>query len=146
MHRFSVDVDLTYLPLKDFETSHCHINEALKKIVKNVQKILPSEKILHDERSCELIVNEKSVAVKVEVSQIGRGSIYEPELMPLCLKAQEEFDAFVEVKVLNYGLLWILKVEIKKVNINFFRTVKDFLEFTQTCNIKRPILSRKLKT
>lgn len=104
--RLSVDIDLTYLPLEDFETSQGHINEALKRIVKKIEKILPTARIQHDERSCKLIVNEKSASVKVEVSLIGRGSIYEPELMPLCVKAQLDFDAFVEVKVLNYGLLF----------------------------------------
>lgn len=106
MPRLSVDIDLTYLPIEDFETSQGHINEALKRIVKNIQKVLPGSKIKHDERSCKLIVNEKSAAVKVEVSLMGRGSIYEPVLMPLCVKTQEEFDAYVEAKVLNYGLLF----------------------------------------
>ncbi len=106
MPRLSVDIDLTYLPLEDFETSQLHINESLKRIVINIKKVLPESKVQHDEKVCKLIVNEKGVSVKVEVSVMGRGSIYEPEVMKLCLKAQEEFDAYVEVNVLNYGLLF----------------------------------------
>jgi hypothetical protein len=46
------------------------------------------------------------VAVKVEVSLMGRGSIYPPQSRLLCLKAQETFNAEVEIKVLNEGLLF----------------------------------------
>ena len=106
MPRLSVDIDLTYLPLEDFETSRLHINEALKRIIVSIQKVLPNSKIHHDEITCKLIVNYNKVLVKVEVSLMGRGSIYEPQVMELCKKAQEEFDAFVETRVLNYGLLF----------------------------------------
>ena len=106
MPRLSIDIDLTYLPLEDYETSLMHINEALKRIVVNIKKVLPVSTIQLDEKNCKLLVNEKSVSVKVEVSLMGRGSIYVPQVMQLCLKAQEEFDAYVEIKVLNYGLLF----------------------------------------
>jgi predicted nucleotidyltransferase component of viral defense system len=106
MPRLSVDIDLTYLPLEDFETSRLHINEALQRIVVNIQKVLPDSKIHHEEKTCKLIVNDKMVSVKVEVSLMGRGSIYEPRVMELCIKAQEEFGAYVETRVLNYGLLF----------------------------------------
>lgn len=106
MPRLSVDIDLTYLPLEDYETSLMHINDALKRIVVSVRKVLPDSNIHHDEVNCKLVVNDKRGAVKVEVSLMGRGSIYEPQAMQLCRKAQEEFDAYDEVKVLNYGLLF----------------------------------------
>ncbi len=106
MPRLSVDIDLTYLPLEDFETSRLHINEALQRIVVNIQKVLPDSKIHHEGKTCKLIVNDKKVSVKVEVSLMGRGSIFEPRVMELCMKAQEEFGAYVETRVLNYGLLF----------------------------------------
>ncbi|MFN0189053.1 MAG: nucleotidyl transferase AbiEii/AbiGii toxin family protein [Bacteroidia bacterium] len=110
MPRLSVDVDITYLSLEDFETSQFHINEALKRIVVNIQKVLPGSRIQHEEKICKLLVNDKKVSVKVEVSLMSRGCIFEPEVMQLCLKAQEEFDAFVEVKVLHHGLLFGSKI------------------------------------
>ncbi|MBK7966332.1 MAG: nucleotidyl transferase AbiEii/AbiGii toxin family protein [Bacteroidetes bacterium] len=106
MPRLSVDIDLTYLPLEDFEASRINMNEALKRIVVSIQKVLPDSKIHHDEKTCKLIVNDHKVSVKVEVSLMGRGSIYEPQVMELCKKAQKEFNAFVETRVLNYGLLF----------------------------------------
>jgi predicted nucleotidyltransferase component of viral defense system len=106
MPRLSVDIDLTYLPLEDFEASRINMNEALKRIVVSIQKVLPDSKIHHDEKTCKLIVNDNKVSVKVEVSLMGRGSIYEPQVMELCKKAQKEFNAFVETRVLNYGLLF----------------------------------------
>ncbi len=106
MPRLSVDIDLTFLPLEDFESSQMHINNALKRIVVNIQKVLPDSRIQHDEKTCKLNVSEKGVSVKVEVSLMGRGSIYEPVNMELCPKAQDEFNAYVEVRALNFGLLF----------------------------------------
>jgi hypothetical protein len=41
MPRLSVDIDLTYLPIEDRETSFKHIAEALERIKRNIEKVVP---------------------------------------------------------------------------------------------------------
>jgi predicted nucleotidyltransferase component of viral defense system len=110
MPRLSVDIDLTYLLLEDYETSRLNINSALQRIMKNIQKVLPAVKIKYEEKNSKLYVSAKGVLVKVEVNLTGRGSLHEPIVISLCEKAQEEFDAFVTMKVLPPGQIFGSKI------------------------------------
>ena len=110
MPRLSVDIDLTYLPFENFETSQFNINAALKRIMGSTIKILPEVKINYEERNSKLYVSIKGVLVKVEVNLTGRGSLHAPVMMDLCEKAQEEFDAFVNMKVLPRGQIFGSKI------------------------------------
>jgi len=110
MPRLSVDIDLTYLPLENFETSQTNINAILQNIKHNILKVLPNVKISFEEDSSKLYINDKGVSVKVEVNLTGRGSLYEPIMMDLCEKAQEEFDVFVSMKVLPHGQIYGSKI------------------------------------
>ncbi|MEO6837860.1 MAG: nucleotidyl transferase AbiEii/AbiGii toxin family protein [Ginsengibacter sp.] len=110
MPRLSVDIDLTYLPLENFEISRSNINAALKRIMTSIIKILPEVKINYEERNSKLYVSIKGVLVKVEVNLTGRGALHTPVMMDLCEKAQEEFDAFVSMNVLPRGQIFGSKI------------------------------------
>lgn len=110
MPRLSVDIDLTYLPLEDFETSRVNINAALQRIMGNIKKVLPDVKITYEEKNSKLYINAKGVLVKVEVNLTGRGSLHEPVMMDLCQRAQEEFDAFVSMRLLPPGQIFGSKI------------------------------------
>jgi predicted nucleotidyltransferase component of viral defense system len=110
MPRLSVDIDLTYLPLEDFETSKANINAALQTIMNNLKKVLQEVKITFEENNSKLYINAKGVLVKVEVNLTGRGSLYEPVMMDLCEKAQEEFDVFVNMRVLPHAQIYGSKI------------------------------------
>lgn len=110
MPRLSVDIDLTYLPLEDFETSKSNINATLQRIKHNINKVLPDVKTNHEKNSSKIFINAKGVLVKVEVNLTGRGCLYEPIKMDLCEKAQEEFDVFVSMKVLPHGQIFGSKI------------------------------------
>jgi predicted nucleotidyltransferase component of viral defense system len=110
MPRLSVDIDLTYLPLEDYETSRTHINAALQRIMGNVKKVQPDVKITYEERNSKLYINSKGVLIKVEVNLTGRGSLNKPVMMDLCERAQEEFDAFVSMRVLPQGQIFGSKI------------------------------------
>jgi predicted nucleotidyltransferase component of viral defense system len=49
MPRLSVDIDLTYLPLGDYESSQIQMNEALERIVQRIQRVLPLSRVQHDD-------------------------------------------------------------------------------------------------
>ena len=110
MPRLSVDIDLTYLVLEDYETSRTNINAALQRIMGNIKKVLPDVKITYEEKNSKLYINSKGVLVKVEVNLTGRGSLHTPAMMDLCQRAQEEFDAFVSMRVLPQGQIFGSKI------------------------------------
>jgi len=110
MPRLSVDIDLTYLLLEDYETSRININAALKRIMENIKKVLPEVKITHEEKNSKLYINGKGALVKVEVNLTGRGSLHSPVLMDLCERAQKEFDVFVNMRVLPQGQIFGSKI------------------------------------
>jgi hypothetical protein len=45
MPRLSVDIDLTYLPIEDRETSLEQIAEALERIKRNIEKVVPGVRV-----------------------------------------------------------------------------------------------------
>jgi hypothetical protein len=103
MPRLSVDIDLTYLPLDDFATALSNIEQALFRIKNNLNKMLPGVRISDEGKRSKLFISARGVLVKVEVNTTGRGSIYEPVMIDLCQKAQDEFDYFVSMRLLPPG-------------------------------------------
>jgi len=110
MPRLSVDIDLTYLTLEDFETSRANINAALQRITENVKKILPEVKVNHEEKNSKLYISRKGILLKVEVNLTGRGSLSAPIMMNLCEKAKEQFDTFVSMRILPLGQIFGSKI------------------------------------
>lgn len=105
--RLSVDVDLTYIPLEDRETSIIHINEALKRIADKVKKQLNGIHVIPRFDICKLTCEWRGCQVKIEVNQTKRGIIGgEPLMLPLCPKAQEIFEMEVEARIVPLTLLY----------------------------------------
>lgn len=110
MPRLSVDIDLTYVPIEDRETSFKNITQGLQEISSRITKRLPGVKIEHKTNTHKLLVANNAAIIKVEVSQIVRGVLSELEEKPLCEKAQELFDAFCVIKTVPHGQLYGGKV------------------------------------
>jgi predicted nucleotidyltransferase component of viral defense system len=106
MPRLSVDIDLTYLPLEDRETTLVHIAEALERIKKRLEEVMKDVRVVHKNEIGKLIVSRPHAEIKIEVNLVGRGTISDPIKMQLCDKAQSEFDAFVAMPVLPLGQLY----------------------------------------
>jgi predicted nucleotidyltransferase component of viral defense system len=106
MPRLSVDIDLTYLPLEDRETSLKNINEALTRIKAAITKNILNATAELKEKTGKLLISTKNASVKLEVSLMNRGSYAKPAIMALCEKAQEEFDAYCEIAVVPLGQLY----------------------------------------
>ncbi|MGB5930091.1 MAG: nucleotidyl transferase AbiEii/AbiGii toxin family protein [Cyclobacteriaceae bacterium] len=106
MPRLSVDIDLTYLPIEDRETSLNNISDALEKIKVTTLTILPQASITLRSDTSKLLIAHQGVQVKLEVNQTNRGALHTPEELTLCDKAQEEFDAFCAIQVIEEGQLY----------------------------------------
>jgi predicted nucleotidyltransferase component of viral defense system len=106
MPRLSVDIDLTYIPIEDRQTSLENISEALLRIKSNIEKAIPTASVVHQLATSKLLISNLGAQIKVEVNQTNRGIIEDPVKMVLCDQAQEEFDAFCEVPVVPFGQLY----------------------------------------
>lgn len=106
MPRLSVDIDLTYVPVEDRAESLAHIAAALGRIKRSVEKAVPGAKVADRSDTGKLLIAESGAAVKIEVNLVGRGVLREPEEMPLCSKAQEEFEVFCAIPVVPIEQLY----------------------------------------
>ncbi len=109
--RYSVDIDLTYIPLTDRKKSIDDINFHLKSISEKACKAFPGMHIIPNYTTCKLLCEYRGKQVKVEVNQTKRG-IVGGELMhlPLCEKAQNEFQVYCIADIVPVSLLYGGKV------------------------------------
>lgn len=83
--RLSVDIDLAYLPLADREASLVGIDAALENIATDITRSVPATQVnasfVHGtDKRIKLLVLRNGVVVKVEVTPVLRGCVYESEL------------------------------------------------------------------
>lgn len=106
MPRLSVDIDLTYIPIEDRDTSIKNIVAALERVKKNIEKVLPKVKITLKQKILKLQLATDEAQLKIEVNQINRGVSGKVVRLPLCEKAQEDFNAFCAISVVSLGQLF----------------------------------------
>ena len=104
--KFSVDIDLTYIPIEDRKTSFKNIIESLGQIKAKLEKILPEATITLKEETLKLQITTVNAQIKLEVNQINRGVMDDTVTLSLCEKTQEEFDAFCAIQVVPLGQLY----------------------------------------
>lgn len=109
--RYSVDIDLTYIPLSDRKKSIEDINLHLKSISEKARKAFPGMHIIPNFATCKLLCEYRGKQVKIEVNQTKRG-IVGGELMhlPLCEKAQDEFQVYCIADIVPVSQLYGGKV------------------------------------
>ena len=107
LSRLSVDIDLTYIPLEDRDSSIKHINEALLRISLRIQKLLKGVKVIPRPDICKLTCEYHGCRVKIEVNQTKRGIVRgETVSRPLCEKAQDMFEIEVEARIVPLTQLY----------------------------------------
>lgn len=111
MPRYSVDIDLTYIPLQSREESITNINAHLKSIKTNAERRFKDIRIIHNQANCKLLCEYHGYQVKIEVNHTKRGIIGgDVHTLPLCQKAQEVFGMYCEAAVVPMTLLYGGKV------------------------------------
>lgn len=105
--RYSVDIDLTYVPLEDRAASIERINAHLKSISDKAKRAFPEMHIIPNPATCKLLCEYRGRQVKVEVNQTKRGIVGGEVLrLPLCEKAQAEFGLYCEADIVPKTLLY----------------------------------------
>jgi len=115
MPRLSVDIDLTYLPVTGREKSLSDIDAALKRIGERICKV---DNNIHITESAprtqneitKLVVRTKDrIQIKIEVTPVLRGCVYEHVIMQVAQKTEEEF-GFAEINVLSFADIYAGKI------------------------------------
>src|SRR5690606_9937515 len=94
------------IPIQDRKTTFQNIIYGIDRIKTKLEKILPEATISLKRETLKLQITAVKAQIKIEVNQINRGVVDETVTLPLCEKAQEEFDVFCAVPVVPLGQLY----------------------------------------
>ncbi len=101
----SVDIDLTYLPVADRQTSLKDIDDALDRIVAAIarrnSRVEARRAAGGGNADTRIMVNDGQSQIKIETSPIGRGAVYPARTMTAS-EAVTELFGFVETTVLAF--------------------------------------------
>lgn len=114
MPRLSVDVDLTYLPVASRAESLDAIDAAMKRIAQRIRAMLRGVQIATSATNPEkavikLIIRHDNAQVKIEVTPVLRGCVYEPEIRSVSASVEDAY-GFAEIRVVSFADLYAGKI------------------------------------
>lgn len=103
--RLSVDIDLTYLPVEDRDTSLAAIDAALRRIADAIEKALPGTAVVRGKGGAQavidkLLVRADGAVIKVEVTPVLRGVVFEPEIRSVSATVEDRF-GYAEARMVS---------------------------------------------
>lgn len=110
MPRLSVDIDLTYVPVESRPASLAAIDAAMKEIARVARAVSPADDITTTAPNKEgavtkLLARGDGVQIKIEVTPVLRGCVYEPEMRAVSAAVEESF-GFAEMQVVSFADLY----------------------------------------
>ncbi|MGV1832820.1 nucleotidyl transferase AbiEii/AbiGii toxin family protein [Agrobacterium vitis] len=105
MPRLSVDIDLTYLPIQDRDTTLSGIDAALDRIrddlLKNLRGVDVQRIAGGGNNDTRVLVRQGATEIKIETSPVARGTVHPPELRAVTDGVAEAF-GFAEMQVVSF--------------------------------------------
>lgn len=114
MPRLSVDIDLTYLPVEDRATSLAAIDAAMLRIKASIETGIRNARVQASRSADEnivtkLIARADDVQIKIEVTPVLRGAVYDPAVRPVVPAVEDAF-GFAEMQVVSAADLYAGKI------------------------------------
>ena len=114
MPRLSVDLDLTYLPVADRAASLTEIDAAMRRIARTIGHGIPGARVSPSRLKGEncvtkLLLQADGVQIKVEVTPVLRGCVYEPSTRSVSDRVEDQF-GFAEIQVVSFPDLYAGKI------------------------------------
>lgn len=112
--RLSVDIDLTYLPVEDRAASLKAIEAAMLRMAVTIERRIPRAKVtpsrLEKEKTVtKLVVRTADAQIKIEVTPVLRGCVYEPTMMTVTAPVEAAF-GFAEIQTVSFADLYAGKI------------------------------------
>lgn len=104
--RYSIDIDVTYIPLEDRKTSLTNINSHLSALKTAIEKAVPGIRVIHKPDICKLLCTKDGTTIKIEVNGIKRGLLGDPVKMQLCEKAKAKFGLSCFANIVSWSQLY----------------------------------------
>lgn len=108
--RLSVDIDLTFLPVADRDTSLAAVRDGLDRIAERLitrLELKVERKLLEEGK--RLVVSQGQATIKIEISPVLRGTVFEPELRAVSQAVEKRF-GFAEVQLVSFADLYAGKI------------------------------------
>ncbi|WP_183009230.1 nucleotidyl transferase AbiEii/AbiGii toxin family protein [Gluconacetobacter dulcium] len=114
MPRLSVDIDLTYLPVEGRPASLAAIDAAMLRIKTRMERSILGVRVNASRSADEnvvtkLIVRAGGVQIKIEVTPVLRGTVYDPVVTGV-VPAVEDVFGFAEIQVVSFADLYAGKI------------------------------------
>ncbi len=106
MPRYSIDIDITYIPIEDREKSLKTINVHLLELKQMIEKTIPGIKVVPKLDVWKLQCIKDRASVKIEVNGTKRGIVGSTVDMNLCAKAQSEFQMSCRARIVSFSQLY----------------------------------------
>lgn len=143
MPRYSIDIDITYIPIEDRKKSLKTINAHLLELKQLIEKTIPGIKVVPKLDVWKLQCIRYGATVKIEVNGTNRGLVGSTVDMNLCAKAQSEFQMSCQARIVSFSQLYGGKIaaaldrqhprdlfDCKYMPLNALDQAKDGLLFT----------------
>jgi predicted nucleotidyltransferase component of viral defense system len=105
MPRLSVDIDLTYLPIEDRETTLNGIDTTLDRIhedlLRNLRGVAVQRIAGGGNNDTRVLVRQGGTEIKIETSPVSRGTVHATELRPVTDVVANTF-GFAEMQVVSF--------------------------------------------
>jgi hypothetical protein len=114
MPRLSVDIDLTYLPVANRDKSLTDIDDAMRRIADSIRSGIPGARVDQaapkgETRITKLLVRADGVQIKIEVTPVLRGCVYDPKTLSVSPHVEDAF-GFAEIPVVSFADLYAGKL------------------------------------
>ncbi|MDE6697253.1 MAG: nucleotidyl transferase AbiEii/AbiGii toxin family protein [Muribaculaceae bacterium] len=106
LNRYSVDIDITYIPIADRESSLRSINTHLAALKISIERAVPGIRVIHKQDVWKLQCTKEGTTIKIEVNGTKRGLIGNAEKKQLCDKAKNEFGMTCYANIVSWSQLY----------------------------------------
>lgn len=111
--RLSVDIDLVFLPMMERDAALATIKKNLEELAMAITAGIANARVTrafqNKDDALRLLVENNFVQIKIELSPVLRGTVYEPQVIPVSESVENEF-GFAEIAVVSFADLYAGKI------------------------------------
>lgn len=111
--RLSVDIDLVFLPMMERNEALRTIKSNLDTLASTITTNIDNTRVISAYQTkpdaLRLLVERDNIQIKIELSPVLRGTVYNPRVIPVSEAVEDEF-GFAEISVVSFADLYAGKI------------------------------------